>query len=393
MNMSASLDAHLSTRLQQRHASGRHRCRTVRELPERTLDFAGNDYLGLALDPRLHQALAEGARRYGAGATASPLIGGQLKIHERLEAALAELLDRPRALLFPSGFQANLGVIGALAGRGDHTFHDRLNHASLLDGSRLSGARLERFLHADAGDLDARLSRTKGTGARLVVSDAVFSMDGDIAPLAELARVSRAHGAWLVIDDAHGVGVLGPRGGGAASAAGLSLEQVPVLVGTLSKAFGVQGAFVAGSESLIDALIQFARPYVYSTGLAPALANGALEAARIITTEPEHRQRLGANIAHLRKMAQAAGLTLAPSTTPIQPLPIGDERATMALAQALAQDGTRVGAIRPPTVPLGGSRLRITLSARHRADQIEQLVERIVHHRRALGLNPLTEKP
>ncbi|MCW4150080.1 8-amino-7-oxononanoate synthase [Halomonas janggokensis] len=338
-----------------------------------TLDFAGNDYLGLAQDPRVSEAQAEGARRFGSGAGASHLVSGHLEIHEALENALARWTGRQRALLFSTGYMANLGVLQALANADTAIFQDRLNHASLLDGATLSGARSRRFHHRDANDLNRLMDRSQ-CSHKLVVSDGVFSMDGDGADIATLAQVSQRHRAWLMIDDAHGVGVLGDNGSGCVGTRWGSAD-VPVLVGTLGKALGTAGAFVAGDAALIEHITQFARSYVYTTAQPPSIAAATLKALEIVQGEPEHRDHLNANIAYFRRGALQLGLPLSTSTTPIQPLLLGSEDRTLGWAATLAKHGLQVGAIRPPTVPNGEARLRITLSARHGRRDIDRLLE------------------
>ncbi|WP_111414236.1 8-amino-7-oxononanoate synthase [Billgrantia lactosivorans] len=342
--------------------------------PAGTIDFAGNDYLGLAGDPRLAEAQAAGARDYGAGAGASHLVSGHLEVHEALERRLAELVGRPRALLFSTGYMANLGTLQALCDSATQVFQDRLNHASLLDGAGLAGARSRRFHHRDLDDLDRLLARAASDSARLVVSDGVFSMDGDVANVAGLAEISARHGAWLMIDDAHGLGVLGAHGDGCVGR-GHGVDRVPVLVGTLGKALGTAGAFVAGSEALIEHLIQFARPYVYTTAQPPGVAAATLAALDILAIEPERRERLRVSIAYFRHEAARLGLPLADSFTPIQPLVLGDAGRVMRWAARLGEAGLRVGAIRPPTVPRGEARLRITLRATHDRDSLDRLLE------------------
>lgn len=348
------------------------RWRTRQIAKSNTLDFADNDYLGLAQDPRVSEAQAEGARRYGAGAGASHLVSGHLAVHDALEDALAQWTGRERTLLFSTGYMANLGVLQALADRHTAIFQDRLNHASLIDGAALSGARSRRFHHRDTSDLESLLSRSE-YAHKLVVSDGVFSMDGDMADIASLAKVSQQHSAWLMIDDAHGVGVLGDNGSGCVGSNWGSTE-VPVLVGTLGKALGTAGAFVAGDAELIDHLIQFSRSYVYTTAQPPAIAAATLKALEIVQNEPEQRANLNANITYFRREALHLGLPLSASETPIQPLVLGDAARTLRWAAQLQQQGIHVGAIRPPTVPKGESRLRITLSARHQRDEIDQLL-------------------
>ncbi|MGO2009651.1 8-amino-7-oxononanoate synthase [Vreelandella alkaliphila] len=370
MPVSDAWQQRLASARQQRVDQQRWRHRRVNTLG--TLDFAGNDYLGLASDPRVQTAQAEGARRFGAGAGASHLVSGHLEVHDALEDALAEWTGRQRALLFSTGYMANLGVLQALADSNTAVFQDRLNHASLLDGATLSGARSRRFHHRNSADLERLLARSS-VPHKLVVSDGVFSMDGDVADIANLAHVSQQHNAWLMIDDAHGLGVLGANGSGCV--AGFDSQAVPILVGTLGKALGTAGAFVAGDAALIDHLTQFARSYIYTTAQPPSIAAATLEALAIVQREPEHRQRLQRHIDYFRQQAQALGLPLADSHTPIQPLLLGNEPRTMAWAAKLAQQGIHVGAIRPPTVPNGAARLRITLSARHTPGDIDRLIE------------------
>ncbi|MCE8014660.1 8-amino-7-oxononanoate synthase [Halomonas sp. MCCC 1A17488] len=338
------------------------------------LDFAGNDYLGLAADPRLAKAQAAGARRLGAGAGASHLVSGHLEVHEALERRLAELVGRPRALLFSTGYMANLGTLQALCDSETQVFQDRLNHASLLDGAKLAGARSRRFHHRDLDDLDRLLARAPSEAARLVVSDGVFSMDGDVANIGGLAEISARHGAWLMIDDAHGLGVLGAHGDGCVGRAH-GVEHVAVLVGTLGKALGTGGAFVAGSEALIEHLIQFARPYVYTTAQPPGVAAATLAALDVIAAEPERRERLRDNIAYFRHEAARLDLPLTDSFTPIQPLVLGESEAALRWAGRLREAGLQVGAIRPPTVPRGEARLRITLRATHDRECLDRLLE------------------
>ena len=370
MPVSEAWQQRLASARQQRVDQQRWRHRRVNTLG--TLDFAGNDYLGLAHDPRVQAAQAEGARRFGAGAGASHLVSGHLEVHDALEDALAQWTGRQRALLFSTGYMANLGVLQALADSNTAIFQDRLNHASLLDGATLSGARSRRFHHCNSADLERLLARSSAPH-KLVVSDGVFSMDGDVADIATLAHVSQQHSAWLMVDDAHGLGVLGANGSGCV--AGFDSQAVPILVGTLGKALGTAGAFVAGDAVLIEHLTQFARSYIYTTAQPPSIAAATLEALTIVQREPEHRQRLQRHINYFRQQALALGLPLADSHTPIQPLLLGNEPRTMAWAAKLAQRGIHVGAIRPPTVPNGAARLRITLSARHTPSDIDRLME------------------
>jgi len=373
----------LARQLERRRAEGLYRQRLTGDGPcgpqmrvggETLLAFCSNDYLGVANDPRVVAALAEGARAFGAGAGASHLVSGHSRAHALLEESVAEFTGRPAALCFSTGYMANLGVVAALTGRGDRVFEDRLNHASLIDAALLSGARLRRYAHGDPGALE-RLLAAAGEGERLVASDGVFSMDGDVAPLPALQAAAVAAGAWLLIDDAHGLGVIGPTGRGSLEHHGLTCGPGCVLMGTLGKAFGTFGAFVAGSPELIDTLVQRARTYIYTTALPPALAMAARAAVTIAAQEGWRRDHLAGLIARLRAGLADLPLPLLPSHTPIQPLVLGDARRALAASAALRERGLLVPAIRPPTVPAGSARLRITLSAAHTADQVDRLVE------------------
>jgi 8-amino-7-oxononanoate synthase len=338
------------------------------------LAFCSNDYLGLADHPRVVEAFIAAAREWGVGSGASHLVSGHCREHHLLEQELAAFTRRPRTLLFSTGYMANLAVVSTLVGRGDRVIEDRLNHASLLDAGLASGARFQRFRHADVDALRSRLSRA-GNGQTLVVTDGVFSMDGDVAPLRELAGACRSGNAWLFVDDAHGLGVLGESGRGSLEAAGLGIDDVPVLMGTLGKALGTFGAFVAGSEELIETLLQKARTYIYTTALPPAVAAATRAALRVMCDEPWRRERVLAHVARFRRHAGGLGLRLLASDTPIQPVILGSGHAAMAASDSLRKRGLWVPAIRPPTVPKGSSRLRITLSAAHGDDDIERLLD------------------
>ncbi|MEY2853916.1 MAG: 8-amino-7-oxononanoate synthase [Pseudomonadota bacterium] len=338
------------------------------------LDFCSNDYLGLARDPRVAQAVAHGATRWGAGSGAAHLVSGHTREHHALEEELAAFTGREAALLFSTGYMANLGALTALAARGEVIVADRLNHASLVDGARLSDARLLRFAHASAQSAAEALQSAQGR-ATVLATDGVFSMDGDVAPLAELAQLATANRAWLVVDDAHGLGVTGPGGRGSLAAAGLGADQAPVLVGTLGKAFGGFGAFVAGDRGLVELVMQRARSYLFTTALPPAMAAGLREALRISVVEGWRRERLGLLIARFRAGARALGLPLSNSATPIQPLVLGDTQRCLDASRALAERGFLVAAIRRPTVPAGTERLRVTLSAAHRESDVDALLE------------------
>jgi 8-amino-7-oxononanoate synthase len=372
----------LAAALAQRQADQLYRSRRTVDGPQgveleldgrRVLSFCSNDYLGLASDPRLVAALKDGADRFGVGSGAAHLVSGHGRAHHELEEALADFTGRPRALLFSTGYMANLGILQALLGRHDQVFEDRYNHASLLDAAKLSGAKLHRYGHADASSLAGKLA-TANKGERLVATDGVFSMDGDTAPLPELARLCQQHDAWLLVDDAHGIGVLGREGRGSLDAAGLGLGDVPILMGTLGKALGTTGAFVAGSEDLIETLIQQARTYVYTTATPPALAWATLESLRIVRKEEWRREKLRALVARFRTGATEFGLALMDSQTPIQPLLVGDATTVVRLSEQLLARGILVTAIRPPTVPAGTARLRITFSALHEEAQVDRLL-------------------
>ncbi len=374
-------DATLAAQLARLRRENLYRVRRVLESPQGVrpfvdghpmLSFCSNDYLGLAADPVVADALREGVERYGVGSGAAHLISGHSEAHRRLEMDLADFTGRPRALLFSTGYMANLGVISALCARGEHVYADRLNHASLNDGARLAGARLKRYPHRDMAALE-RMSA--GTGAALFITDGVFSMDGDIAPLAQLARLAQATGAWLMVDDAHGLGVVGRAGRGTLDLFGMDDLEVPILVGTLGKAFGTFGAFVAGSEALIETLIQRARSYIYTTALPPAVAHATSAALALAMREEWRREHLCRLIARFRHGAAALDLPLMESQTPIQPLLAGDSPRALEWSRFLESNGVLVTAIRPPTVPEGAARLRITLSAAHEEADIDRLLE------------------
>ena len=377
----------IAARAQREAAHRRRHARTVawREGVRCSVDgrevvnFCSNDYLGLSQHPQVIAALRDAAGE-GAGATASHLVCGHGAQHAALEAELADWLQVPRALLFGSGYMANLAVLQALLGDGDLCVQDKLNHASLIDAARLAGCAFKRYPHADA-DGAARQLATQAGGAALLASDGVFSMDGDVAPLGELARVARAQQAALYIDDAHGVGVLGEAGRGSVDHAGLASDAVPLRLVTFGKALGGAGAAVIGDADLIGHLAETARPYIYTTALPPAQVAATREAVRIARTGDGLRERLNANIERLKAGAQARGLALMPSDTPIQPLLVGSDAQALAMAAALEDQGCWVAPIRPPTVPEGSARLRITLSAAHETAQVEGLLDALAHAR------------
>jgi 8-amino-7-oxononanoate synthase len=379
------LHTELAAELADRDVRGLRRVRRVLASPQRarvTVDgrdyvaFCSNDYLGLAADPRLAAAAREGVDRYGVGGGASHLILGHGTAHHELEEALAQFVRLPRALLFSTGYMANMGVVSALTGRGDAVFADKLNHASLNDAALVSRAAFKRYAHNDLDAL-ARLLATTTARRRLVVTDAVFSMDGDIAPVAALLELCERHDAYLFIDDAHGFGVLGEAGRGTLEHFGITSDRI-IYMATLGKAAGVAGAFVAGDETLIETLIQNARTYIYTTATPPLLAHALLASLQIIAQEEWRRERLRALIAQLSDGLAASPWQLMPSETPIQPLLVGGNDAALALSARLAATGLLVPAIRPPTVPQGTARLRISLSADHEAADVARLVAALV---------------
>ncbi len=334
------------------------------------LSFASNDYLGLANDPRLVEAWRQGARRYGVGAGASHLLGGHSEAHHALEEALAAFVGAPRALIFSTGYMANLALVTTLCPRHGRVFEDRRNHASLIDAARLAQA--DRHRYRDAAGLERALAAAAPGG--LVLSDGVFSMDGDTADVPRLLALAQAHGAGLVLDDAHAFGVVGPQGRGTSAAAGLGHDPALVHMGTLGKAFGVFGAFVAASADVIEALIQTARPYIYTTALPPALAACAGTSLAIAIAEDHRRAELAERIHQFRAGATELGLRIPPSSTPIQPVILGDAARALDASARLREQGLHAPAVRPPTVPAGTARLRITLSAAHTRADVERLL-------------------
>jgi 8-amino-7-oxononanoate synthase len=340
-------------------------------------NFCSNDYLGLARHPELATAAARAAAEFGSGSGASHLVCGHSTEHHALEVELATFLGRERALLFSTGYMANLGVISALTARGEVILADRLNHASLVDGARLSAAQLQRYAHNDLKAATQLFNAQPNTS--LLTTDGVFSMDGDVAPLAALATLCRERECWLMVDDAHGIGVLGNNGGGSVQVAGLNADDVPLLVGTLGKAFGSFGAFVAGDADLIEYLMQHARSYIYTTALPPAVAAASRAALRLVQSEPWRRTHLAALVTRFRAgakqlVSEHGDVALLNSATPIQPLIVGAEQRALQLSARLRARGFWVSAIRPPTVPPQTSRLRITFSAAHRASDVDDLL-------------------
>jgi 8-amino-7-oxononanoate synthase len=338
------------------------------------VNFCSNDYLGLAQHVEVIGALQEAAAWHGVGSGASHLVCGHHREHARLEEAVAEWQGYPRALLFGSGYLANLGVLQALLDEGDICVQDKLNHACLLDGARLAGAELRRYPH---GDIEGALRQLKARAdaPALLATDGVFSMDGNLAPLKALAILARAENATLYVDDAHGAGLMGPDGRGSVAHAGLGPRDVPLQLITLGKALGGYGALVLGSESMIETILQGARSYLFTTALPPALAAASRTALGLARKDSWRRFKVTALTTRFRRGAQQLGLPLMDSNTPIQPLLLGDNATALSASQALEQRGFLVGAIRPPTVPEGRARLRITLSAAHSEAQVDALLE------------------
>ncbi|WP_457673860.1 8-amino-7-oxononanoate synthase [Thiolapillus sp.] len=367
--------------LNQARQAGLYRRRRVLDSPQQPrlvvdgrpmLSFCSNDYLGLAADERVAEAFRQGVERWGSGSGAAHLVTGHSRAHHALEEELADFTGRERALLFSSGYLANLAVITSLCGRGDTVIQDRLDHASLIDGARLGGAALKRYAHNDMAAAEQRLAAA--TGETLLAVDGVFSMDGDLADLPALAALCQTHDAWLMVDDAHGLGVLGEEGRGSLARYGLDADRVPVLMGTLGKAFGTAGAFVAGSEALIETLIQKARSYIFTTALPAAVAEATRASLKILRQEDGRRERLRALVARFRQGARQLGFELPPSETPIQPLIAGEARTALDWSRALEARGVLVTPIRPPTVPEGSARLRITFSAAHALEDVDELL-------------------
>jgi 8-amino-7-oxononanoate synthase len=372
----------LSNQLTELAQQGLYRSRRIVESPQgialqlngqTVINFCSNDYLGLANHPQVIQAFKAAADRYGVGSGSAHLICGHSSAHHALEEELAEFTGRDKALLFSTGYMANMGVIAALVGRLDTVFQDRLNHASLVDGALLSGARLKRYIHADSKHLAALLE--KSTAKKLIVTDGVFSMDGDFTPLPELVATAKNHRAWLMVDDAHGLGVIGQQGGGVLEHYALNQDDVPVLMGTLGKSFGTFGAFVAGSEILIETLIQKARTYIYTTAFPAAVAEATRSSLKLVIADSWRRDKLNYLAERFKTGASQLGLPLMASSSAIQPLIIGDSQKTIDMSNALFEQGFLISAIRPPTVPQGSARLRVTFSALHEEQHIDRLLD------------------
>ena len=374
----------LAATLAERQLSGRYRRLRARSGEQgvsviidgkEMLSFCSNDYLGLAAHPTITKAFINAAETEGVGSGAAHLLSGHSYYHQQLEEALADFMGQQSVLLFSSGYQANLGVIDGLMSRGDVVIQDKLNHASLLDGGRLSTAKSWRYHHADMGSLQRRLRQTEDSDCRLVVTDGVFSMDGDLAPLQPLIQLTQKHQAALMVDDAHAIGVLGKHGRGSVEHWQVKAEHMPIVMGTLGKAFGTAGAFVAADKDVIETLIQQSRTFVYTTAQPAAVAAASLASLVLVRTENWRREKLQTLIEQFRKGAAELGLATMNSLTPIQPIMIGDDKKAIVIGQELESRGFLLGVIRTPTVPLGSARLRVTLSTNHTEQNIKQLLE------------------
>jgi len=373
----------LNSELKQRKDNSLYRARLLTESPnapemiiegERLLAFNSNDYLGLANHPALKKAFIAGAEKWGVGSGSAHLVTGHTAAHHQLEEELAAFTGRDRALLFSSGYMANLAMVMALTDKNDHVFEDRLNHASLIDAGNLAAARMHRYQHAEVASLQRMLDQVE-SGNKMIVTDGVFSMDGDIAPIKELSDVAQGNEALLAVDDAHGFGVLGESGAGSIEQAGLSSQQVPVLMGTLGKAMGCAGAFITADEVIIETLIQKARSYIYTTAQPAAIAVATSAALKLLETEAWRRDHLASLVQRFKQGASQLGLSLMASSTAIQPLLAGSSQQAIAWAEQLRQQGILVTAIRPPTVPKDTARLRITFSAAHTEEQVDRLLD------------------
>ena len=373
----------LAEKLAERKAAGRYRQQRVRDGGQgvdvvidgkKLLSFCSNDYLGLANHPALKKAFIDATEHSGVGAGAAHLLTGHSQYHQQLEEALADFMGQQRALLFSSGYQANMGILDGLMQRGDVIFQDKLNHASLLDGGRLSAATQLRYQHAEISALERRLKQSEQNAHKLIVTDGLFSMDGDIAPLSDINALANEHAAAVMIDDAHGLGVLGEQGRGTVEHCGIETADMPIVLGTFGKAFGTAGAFVVGDNDFIETLIQQARTYVYTTAQPAAIAAATLASLKLVQQENWRREKLQALIKQFQTGARELGLKLMTSDTAIQPVVIGDDKKAIQIGKHLEQQGLLVGVIRPPTVPEGSARLRITLSASHTEKNIEQLL-------------------
>jgi len=391
-NYSTENNFKLHKALEKRKQQHRYRTRRITEGPQQVemkvddksiINFCSNDYLGLANHPQLKQATITAIKKFGVGSGSAHLVSGHSSAHHQLEEELAAFTGYPRAILFSTGYMANIGLCQALLDKNDAVFEDRLNHASLIDAGLISGAQFFRYLHNDVTSLKRKIKKTnhrepQKLSTKLVLTDAVFSMDGNIADIPALSSLCKKTGSWLMIDDAHGFGTLGSTGKGSLQHFSLNQHDVPIYMATLGKAMGTAGAFIAGSEELIETIIQQARSYIYTTAMPAAIATATRCSLQIIQNEPEHLANLNNNILYFRRCCREADISIENSQTAIQPLLIGDEKKALKISQQLFEKGFLVTAIRPPTVPMGTSRLRITLCAKHKKEHIEQLIETLL---------------
>lgn len=382
-----NLNLKLNRALKERKKQNRYRTRRITKGPQQiemkvddrdVISFCSNDYLGLANHPQIKQATIKAINDFGVGSGSAHLVNGHSIVHHQLEEELAEFSGYPRALLFSTGYMANLGLCQALTAKGDYIFEDKLNHASLIDGGLISGAKMQRYLHNDVSSLKQKFDKTHKDNNqdtnKLVLTDGVFSMDGDIANLPKLSTLCKKNNSWLMVDDAHGFGTLGETGKGCLQHFSLGQKDVPIYMATLGKAIGTAGAFIAGSDELIETIIQQARTYIYTTAMPAAIAEATRYSLNIIQNESRHLNNLNNNIAYFKSCCTELELPIENSETAIQPMIIGDDKAALQISQDLFESGFLVTAIRPPTVPEGTSRLRITLSAKHTHDHIDQLI-------------------
>jgi 8-amino-7-oxononanoate synthase len=374
----------LKSELEKKRTAGLYRQRSIISSAQgvrptingrRVLSFCSNDYLGLANHPDIKKAFIAAVENYGVGSGSAHLINGHSQLHHDCEQRLAEFTGRDRALLFSTGYMANLAITSALLGRHDYVYQDKLNHASLIDAAKICTAKLVRYRHNDSAHLQRLLSKNDSQARKLIMTDGVFSMDGDCADLNRLSHIAKDNGSWCMVDDAHGFGVLGASGAGLLQREGLDQEQIPIMMATLGKAIGTSGAFVAGSEELIETLIQQARTYIFTTASPPAIAAATLRSLYIVEQESWRREKLQELIAYFRKGMKSLDLELMPSDTAIQPVVIGDNQRTLEISAQLMQRDIHVSAIRPPTVPEGSARLRVTLSAAHEKADIDLLLK------------------
>ena len=374
----------LITTLAKREEDNLYRYRNTMDSPQGAIisvegrdyiNFSSNDYLGLANHPDVVSSFQDSIKEYGAGAGASHLVIGHQQPHHDLERELAKFTGRDRALVFSSGYMANLGILSGLFSKGDAIIQDKLNHASLIDGARLSGANFLRFRHNDLDHLETQFEKAIDSPRKVLAVDGVFSMDGDMSPLNDLPSICKKYDAALMVDDAHGFGWLGDNGAGISEYFNLDQNDLPILMGTLGKAVGVAGAFVAGSNALIETLIQFSRSYIYTTALPPACASAILQSLKVIKDEPQRRTHLKELINYFKEKTNGLDFKFLPSSSAIQALVIGDNLRALAFSERLMKEGIMISAIRPPTVPAGSARLRITLSAAHTFSQLDQLIQ------------------